>query len=218
MEELLIGFDIREMWLPAWPPQRQLTYCLRPDVEKVLSADSWVWPSVFDLEPDLRRPAGCCFVQDMWGHLKSMIEAGCAGQVDPDKLSWIIAIVFVPDMSTADALPFWASEPRIPSPSALDSRWEFLGYDVADDFLLSGLSGCGYSPDTDSAQLRQQWASHLNKYHLFCDLSHAKEFRNLSDARVPEHSPFFLYSLWTVRGRIITHGEQKGEGTERGHH
>ena len=71
-----------------------------------------------------------------------------------------------------------------------------LGFDVRERFLppSSGLSNCGYSP-TEVARLRGAWASDLNEHHLFADVGRALAFRDLTDHRVPEHAPFFVYAL-----------------------
>lgn len=75
-----------------------------------------------------------------------------------------------------------------------------LGFDVADEVFVSGLLDCEYT-DEELARLRPVWAPRLNRYHLFGDRRHAQEFRVLSDQRVPEHAPFYVYELWTWPGR-----------------
>ena len=63
--------------------------------------------------------------------------------------------------------------------------------------VSSGLSNCGYT-DAGAASLRSQWAGLLNEHHLLGDLEKAFEFRDLSERRVPEHTPFFVFGLWLV--------------------
>src|SRR3990170_299467 len=51
MEDRLLGFDARELWLSPddlWDAQRKETFLLRFDVGKPLSIDTLVWPSLFD--------------------------------------------------------------------------------------------------------------------------------------------------------------------------
>jgi hypothetical protein len=52
MPELLLGFDARETWMTQeelmHPGHKRSTFLLRDDVQKVLSADAMVWPSVFN--------------------------------------------------------------------------------------------------------------------------------------------------------------------------
>src|SRR5207237_10166106 len=51
MEDILLGFDVRERWAtpdPLWDAHRSARYLLRPDIVTPLSADTLVWSSVFD--------------------------------------------------------------------------------------------------------------------------------------------------------------------------
>ena len=64
-----------------------------------------------------------------------------------------------------------------------DASWQFLGFDVSDQYLLSGLSNCGYT-DAELPRLRQDWQHHLNDHHLFDNLAAAGDFRELTDAQV----------------------------------
>jgi hypothetical protein len=77
-----------------------------------------------------------------------------------------------------------------------------LGFDVSDGFLLSCLTNCGYREDEVEA-LRARWTSCLNVHHLFTRAADASAFRDMSNARVKEHAPFFVYGirLVTARGR-----------------
>ena len=84
-------------------------------------------------------------------------------------------------------------------PGARPPEWPFLGFDVSDGSLLSGLSNCGYYPD-ELSTLRPQWQSRLNAWHLFEAREDAFEFRSLADKRVTEHAPFFVFGLYLVEG------------------
>jgi hypothetical protein len=77
-----------------------------------------------------------------------------------------------------------------------DGQWGFLGFDIADAGLTSGLSNCGYEP-LERVGL-QSWTSTLNDHHLFTDPQRAWAFRAITDQRVPEHSPFFVLGLWSL--------------------
>jgi hypothetical protein len=82
-------------------------------------------------------------------------------------------------------------------PPVREEGWRLLGYDVSDGGLLSGLSNCG-STDEEAAEARRRWEAHLNAHHLFDALEPAFDFRRASDARVPEHAPFFVFGLWCI--------------------
>ena len=82
------------------------------------------------------------------------------------------------------------------TPATVSHTWELLGYDVSDEWMLSGLSNCGYGEEAES--LRPLWAPHLNEHHLFDDFEKAAEFEALTDARVEEHAPFFVYGIYSI--------------------
>ena len=84
------------------------------------------------------------------------------------------------------------------SPDRIESSWTLLGLDVADGWLLSGLSNCGYDP-SERASLPLQWGGELNEHHLFDRLTAARAFRDATNVRVPEHAPFFVYGVLRIR-------------------
>ena len=51
--DILLGYDLRENWLTfgeMWDAaERSERFLWRQDIEKPLSVDSYIWPSVFDL-------------------------------------------------------------------------------------------------------------------------------------------------------------------------
>jgi len=73
-----------------------------------------------------------------------------------------------------------------------------LGFDVADRWLLSGLTNCVHRSEPDFAGLKHDYEPFLNRFHLFDDSEIANTFRHVSDGRVPDHAPFFVFSLWRV--------------------
>lgn len=77
----------------------------------------------------------------------------------------------------------------------VEEETERLGYDVADEVMTSGLSNCGYS-DREKERIRSTWAGRINAFHLFDDADLALEFRALTEARVPEHAPFFVFGVY----------------------
>jgi len=76
-------------------------------------------------------------------------------------------------------------------------NWEFLGFDVADGVCISGLCNCGYN-ESEATILRREWGHRLNAHGLFSNVVDALAFRQLTDERVPEHAPFFIYELWIL--------------------
>lgn len=197
----MLGFDARERWCPAsrlFPPERAARFLLREDVDKVLSADVMVWPTVFadsdvghlaleDLSlgaGGVPRPGWVGGLQGLW---RSLAELDAALDAAPSLPGPCDVVAFAarshprPDLGPADP----------PSPGA---AWRILGYDVVDAWLLSGLSNCGFEP-AELPDLRRRWRPHLNRAHLFEAVESADRFRRECDARVPEHAPFMVCGL-----------------------
>ena len=82
-------------------------------------------------------------------------------------------------------------------PREVEDESRLLGYDIADDVFLSGLSNCGYT-DEEKTELRSTWVGRLNRFHLFDQVDVASEFKALTEARVPEHGPFFVFGLYLL--------------------
>jgi hypothetical protein len=206
----LLGYDVRERWCDRrrlWPEQRVQRFLLRTDIDKPLSTDVMVWPTVFaDAQLDwldlgdarigsvgAPAPAFHGFVQDLWRDLAELER-----HVPQDLPAHDVIAITSTD----------ATHPDMPScsPATLDDHWILRGYDIADSGLLSGLSNCGFLAHEaeDAARLRTQWAGRLNRWHLFDDPTHASDFARLADARVPEHAPFTVYGIWARPARPIT--------------
>ncbi len=110
-----------------------------------------------------------------------------------DGLEMIAAVVAGPDAEETEQYAGSLGTVNI----GPDETWTLLGYDVADSGFTSGLSNCGYRPDIDDVEsLRRDWGPKLNERGLFDALEHADEFRRVSDARIPEHAPFFVFALY----------------------
>ncbi|HEY2029809.1 MAG TPA: hypothetical protein VGH20_11435 [Myxococcales bacterium] len=195
--EVVLGFDAREQFLSpdeSWSNDRRNQFLLRPEVVKPLSVDAWVWPSIFGKglplaarRPDQVRPPWTGSVAELWDDL-----AGMDSYIEPYRHlnHWRVAIGMVSDANAAT---------RTLAPNAMMDglNRQCLGYDVADEYLLSGLSNCGYTPEEREA-LAATWAPRLNEHHLFDDVDHAFEFSRMTSARVVEHAPFFVYALYLL--------------------
>jgi hypothetical protein len=75
------------------------------------------------------------------------------------------------------------------------STWKCLGFDVADGGRISGLCNCGYG-GSEADQFRT-WKDKLNAHGLFSVLDHAITFVDVTNKRVKEHAPFYVYGLFT---------------------
>jgi hypothetical protein len=185
----LYGFDARTpigLPDPAWTAERRAQYLLRPEIERPLSVDPRVWPGAL--------PAGLTdgAAPDYWADLAALRQECVARGLDEDAAT-LVALTVSGSNNQALAL-------LVPcAPADIDPAWQPLGWDVADNGLVSGLSNCGYCPDVEDVEaLRQAFGPRLNKHGLFDDLADAEAFRAISDARVPEHASFLIHRLFLV--------------------
>lgn len=193
-----IGFDARVTGAerPPWDADRRALYLLRTDVRVPASTDRLVWPSLFDLAAAPAAPAWTGANAMLWDDLDRLRGFVAERWPQPVPSHAIVAVTWVSDRGFAEA---GATGPyREPTkPSATSPAWSVLGFDVADGSLLSGLTNCGYAPDEVDV-LRARWGPRLNESHLFSSIGDALAFREVADARVPEHAPFFVYGLYLV--------------------
>lgn len=159
-------------------------FLLRDDVHWPLSIDRWTWPSIVTDRPAWIGPNSPLWesLDELESHLEDFGQPYtliCASwHTERGEQQGMVGPYEIADL-----------EP--------DKDWRFLGFDIADP-STSGLSNCGYRPDEHDA-LAAQWAARINEHHLIPDLNDAFEFRRMTNARVPEHAPFFVIGLWIVR-------------------
>jgi hypothetical protein len=213
-EHYLVGFDARERWISpceCWNQQRRQAYLFRPDAPRPLSIDGMVWPSVFDLHPEL-QPDWTGFFCGLWDDLSRLDRCLMRAAGVFEGAFEVVAFSIATSFCTVDNLQCLHTQlcgvmpdgkpGRLPTttPDSPQSNWTFLGFDVADLGGISALSNCGFNQEEQSqvAGLRKRWSRHIGAYHLFTHLEHANRFRLYSDKRVAEHAPFFVYGLWRV--------------------
>jgi hypothetical protein len=202
-DELLLGFDAREMWLDPedyWPDSRKKMYLLRYDVVRPLSTDTAVWRTVFDVDTSLPRPEWTGPIQSLWDDLAALQKHLDAFRSDRTLPYWIIAITLQENVRESEDLQGWHARASNIVPALRDPAWILLGYDVSDQWLLSGLSNCGYGTNESDIQiLRNTYASDLNEHHLFASIKPAVDFMHYSDERVRAHAPFFVFGIWLIK-------------------
>lgn len=177
-----LQYDLRELWLDmadVWPQERRDLYLLRKDVERPLTVDYTAWNEVrnFISHPCLEDHAY------PWFDLSELVE--CAENLAP-QLPGPAALIQIERIDPSEPL-------RIAPPPSL------LGYDVADQWALSGLINCGYTPEDRTRFEMDRFIPHLNSHHLFDDPRVAFEFVEVSNKRVEEHQPFYVYMLTLVK-------------------
>jgi len=205
----ILGFDVREPGGRIFTEKEKAAFLLRLDVERVVSCDGGVWPSVFRSRD---RPQYVGFFQELWEDLDNLREQVTSNALAP---SDVIAVAVFADLFLPEEAERWRkrlqgvspdeaarqSDLELPQadPSTVLETWRFLGHDVCDEWGLSGLSSCGFQPQTeDVAGLRTTWGPRLNRHHLFDSLDHATAFKTVANHRAKEHAPFFVYGLWLI--------------------
>ena len=203
IQEALLGFDARVFLgvSPEWTTNRRRRFLLRDDVRRPIATDTAVWPSVFGdgLSEAERERLGVANMnipawrgpnRNLWDDLERMrgVLHGVATTHQVISVSWVSWDAF--SRRSITGAPYLETM----TPAILGAGWSMLGLDIADGSLTSGLSNCAYSAN-DRAKLRRRWASRLNEHHLFDDVAAALEFSDVTEKRVPEHAPFFVYAL-----------------------
>jgi hypothetical protein len=187
----LVGFDIRlelEASASRWNEERRSKFLLRDDIRRPLSVDQNVWSSAFPDANDSEQWRG---VLGHWSDLTAMSGHACARGI----VGCLVSTVIIWDLLTSAERHGWATG-RLDgtTPTKLGPEWRIIGYDIADRWLVSGLSNCGYI-GSERAEWRSRWSDRVNEAHLFDDPDEASRFAKATDERVPEHAPFFVYGL-----------------------
>ncbi len=197
MNELLLGFDIRINNLDLWGKDDRTTFLLRQEIEIPKSVDGDVWPRSKTIDVILKKESleknwDFDLIMDLNGLIEKFQKAN-----EPN--SSLIAISVISNSLDAPM----ASAERIVSPlkkMEYFAFFDFLGYDVADEWQTSGLMNCGYLPEEIEAL--QKFAPKLNEHHLFEFVDDALSFKSVSDMRVPEHAPFYVYGLYKMKSLL----------------
>jgi hypothetical protein len=169
---------------PDWNEVRREQFLLRTDVTRPASIDRMVWGL-----PE-GKPATTIGAPLPWVTIDEVRTK--ADALGLGAIAVVIGVVVADTAEEDEVTKLTGIEAEL----AVHATWEFLGFDVADG-SISGLSNCGYQNDEASA-LRPAWTPRLNDHGLFQDVVDAAAFRDLTNARVPEHAPFFVYGLWVV--------------------
>ena len=167
-------------------------YLLRDDVDCPLSTDHIVWPTAFELSAELREKySGGASLP--WRHLSELVDF-VEREALPSEAYWLVAITYAPgqDLSGTNWEDHLAG-----ACSVAPFHPHFLGYDVSDEWLLSGLTNC-MGNEVSLEDIKQQWGARLNAHHLFDELDAAEDYAGFIAGVVPSHSPFYVFGLWRL--------------------
>ncbi len=164
---------------------------MRPEVLCPLSVDRGVWPTACETEfNELSQN----HILSLPGRLADVLEAV---QIVGSQRCNVIGITLHGDESDNKRITRSFGTIQATTPQRAHSEWEFAGYDVADRYLTSGISNCGYNP-AEWAVLRTRWSALLNGHNLFKEFQPCRECLDEIEALVKEHSPFFVFGIWLI--------------------
>lgn len=227
MREILIGYDIREMWSDIdsfWDAERRKTFLLKQNVKKPMSVDNAVWPSIYKLdnaEPidymkAIRRSKK--YKTKEWDNtvknhkvLSIPNHTGWLGDLWDElsvikqntSVSWsdkwkpCWIIAITQFIDSIDETNIEEYSSCFVIPKETDSSWTLLGYDVADTFLTGFISNAGYT-DEEIEPLRQEWIEHFNHWHLFNDFDLARKYVDVAYKRDFNHGPFAVFGIYGI--------------------
>jgi hypothetical protein len=189
---IVLGFDARTPLAnqsSLWDDKRRSQYLIRLEIPSPISVDRGVWPAV-SVNPDEEYPLF------LWGSLSEIVGTfPKVATLESDAPAIVeIAVVATDQESSSywEGIIFGRIDPQKDRRFTLAS--EFLGYDVADRSLISGVSNCQLSAE-ELAAVRKDWSRAINAWGLFGDPEDAEAFRAVCDRLVPEHSPFEVYRM-----------------------
>lgn len=203
--ESLLGFKVRmpPKNLPPWPLERRKTYLLRADVNRPLSVDPRIWPDLeyADLAPtdpqyaDLVAEVFDDYYRDSVSNGLNIYTKSSADRLRRLRQGLIVAFT----ANSKDAVMLRRlhkiDESQL-SPSELrSSGFRRLGYDVADQWLYSGLMNCALNA-SERKLLSPKFQAALNDAGLFTSAQLAEKFRLQCNRLIPEHAPFLVYGIW----------------------
>lgn len=188
-KEIVAGFLLKE-WPNKirWSKSRKEQYLLKEEITEIVSIDESVHESVDLNGSDIDYLPGSYFGQEL---LEECI-------LHSDYLSLAVSMVDEPYKSLFQFL----TENNIYIPSTLFASnnqfiLDFLGYEVADFMFVSSLTNCEYK--VEEKKYLTSFRDRLNECGLFDDIASAEEYKNISDLRVKEHAPFYVFGLYRVK-------------------
>lgn len=217
----LVGFDVRISPSLAGrllqKNRQREKYLVAQNSTYVLSADRYVWPSVFFTEggtPLLREmhgrsisvaPENAFFAAfDLWDNALEMAEA--AKPLSDPTCGIAVGLTNASRYGTQFVGDSWFNaihEGFGVSPGTVGSDWPCLGFDVVNSGLTSALSGFG--PLDDLAVIQAELAGLVNSYGLLVDQSASIRFCQSANRRYSSDGPFFslaIFLLWDDSGEL----------------
>lgn len=172
--------------LRDWDSERLARFQLKSSVNRPLSVDTSVWPPIDDPEvieeyfPGEPGPT-------------NGLKIFSGNPANPAPISnYVQLIAITAAKSDADRL---FRLHRIAPPRSIPENFRLVGYDVADDWLTSGLLNASVGMD-DKLSLAHRFEKAINSNGLFAKLEDAEQYSKVIARLIPEHAPFSSYGIW----------------------
>lgn len=189
--KILIGYSIRSLLEDkSWTQKRRKLFLINPDIKLPKSVSNVGWDMI-DEFIDLDNDDNLFSLTFGFQNQDELLNISHYQIQQTDRVvvrSCIHYLHFVPTFVWALNMQSYQD----------DDGFYFLGYDVADSGMTSGLSNCGYT-ENDLKYCQVQYLPFLNQHGLFDDFDVAVDFLDYTNRRVVEHTPFYVYSLYTNR-------------------
>lgn len=192
-QEVFLGYDVRTSLEGhienSWDTARRSDYLLRPEIIRPVSVDRIVWPSLLT---DETPPFGLLTTLDEVVRSMKELERSVGGEPT------LIGIFGFPNRECTIPAAWSMAVGTQPTPECIHGVTKDLGFDVADEFMLGGLSNCKITPE-ERGRICESWIRKVNMYGLLEDLESASMVKTVYDLLVPEHSPFYVYFIQQIR-------------------
>jgi len=205
MEEILLGFHLRVppgqvKHTGQWGARRRDIFLLNKHIRYPLSVDESVWPrcdceSIYSLlfqhYHDSQTVVNGLNVfspkaESVLKQASSYSECFMTGiTVIDDERNFAEKLI---SMHRIADNPYSVNSLQV-------TGWACLGFDVADEWLTSGLMNCS-SERQEMRKLSERFAHHLNEFGLFSSEKIAEEFQHECEARFVSHAPFAVFGIW----------------------
>ena len=191
---VVLGFDARSSLNgpSGWTNERRSQFLIRTDILQPASVDRAVWPAL-STRSNPEHPL------DLWISFSRLLAIFPQLARDAGVSPVAIEISVIADEQAFD---YWENtffgQARPQDDNRLKLTAEELGYDIADRYLVSGLSNCMLSPH-ELADIRRTWSEQINLFGLFSSTANAAAFRQVCDRLIPEHAPFFVYRIRKIK-------------------
>jgi len=204
-DEIVLGYQLRKspknIDSNFWNSERRNKYLLNTDIDFQISVDTNAWPESED--NDLKNNLFCA--QDV-EHDPLYLNADLY-QLKPSLRDIKIEILQENVLIAVTILQEYASlfftKRSVDKIKFLDSTHTlkekivfFYGYDIADGLLFSALSDCSFSEE-ERKRFHDLFSNDLNRYGLFENKLKAIDYCKLSNNRIPEHAPFYVFGIYS---------------------